>query len=126
MGLSDVQQHVTTSVHQRYATYATTHDISWNNCIGLGVENTSVKMGCRDSIKTSVLEKNPAIFIMGCPRHIVHNTALKAFEEVSCMFMFVLKILYCSAGVILDNSVNMPGMQVIPLPIPILLSDIKI
>ena len=42
------------------------------------------------------------------------------------MFMFVLKILYCSAGVILDNSVNMPGMQVIPLPIPILLSDIKI
>jgi hypothetical protein len=107
----------------------TTHDISWNNCVGLGVDNTSVNMGCRNSIKTRVLEKNPAIYIMGCPCHIVHNTALKAaqaFEEVSRMFMFVLKILYCSAGVIPDNSVEYVRYACISLAIPILLSDIKI
>ena len=71
----------------------TTHYISWDNCLGLGVDNTSVNMGCRNSIKTLVLERNPAIYIMGCPCHIVHNTALKAaqaFEEVNTL-MFVLK-----------------------------------
>jgi hypothetical protein len=67
----------------------TTHSISWNNCIG----NTSVNMGCRNSIKTRVLNMSPAIYIMGCPCHIVHNTALKAataFEEVSVHIMLVL------------------------------------
>ena len=71
----------------------TTHHISWDNCVGLGVDNTSVNMGCRNSVKTRVLERNPAIYIMGCPCHIVHNTALKAaqaFEEVNTL-MFVLK-----------------------------------
>ena len=64
----------------------TKHSISWDNCLGLGVDNTSVNMGCRNSIKTRVLGKNTAIYIMGCPCHIVHNTAVKAvyaFEEIS-------------------------------------------
>ena len=72
---------------------STTHSISWNNCVGLGVDNTSVNMGCRNSIKTRVLNMNPAIYIMGCPCHIVHNIALKAataFEEVSVHIMLVL------------------------------------
>ncbi|CAB4030187.1 methyltransferase 15 [Paramuricea clavata] len=51
----------------------TTHDVSWNNCVGLGVDNTSVNMGCRNSIKTRVLEKNPAIYIMGCPCHTIRH-----------------------------------------------------
>ena len=71
----------------------TAHSISWNNCVGLGVDNTSVNMGCRNSIKTRVLNMSPAIYIMGCPCHIIHNTALKAataFEEVSVHIMLVL------------------------------------
>ena len=62
-----------------------THDISWDNCVGFGLDNTSVNMGCHNSIKSRVLQKNPSIYIMGCPCHIVHNTAGKAgqaFEEV--------------------------------------------
>ena len=30
------------------------HDISWMNCIGIAVDNTSVNVGCRNSIKTRV------------------------------------------------------------------------
>ena len=56
----------------------TKHSISWDNCVGLGVDNTSVNMSCRNSIKTRVLEKNPAIYITGCPCHIVHNTTAKS------------------------------------------------
>jgi hypothetical protein len=69
----------------------TTHGIPWNNCVGFGVDNTSVNMGCRNSIKSRVLDMNPAIYIVGCPCHIVHNTALKAantFEEVSLHMLF--------------------------------------
>ena len=72
----------------------TTHNIPWTNCVGLSVDNTSVNMGCRNSIKTRVLDKNPANYIMGCPCHIVHNTAGKAadaFEEVKFMFKTALK-----------------------------------
>ena len=52
--------------------------VSWDKCIGLGVDNTSVNMGKRNSIRTRVLAKNPSVYIMGCPCHIVHNTAMKA------------------------------------------------
>ena len=62
------------------------HDIPWETCVGLSVDNTSVNLGCRDSIKTRIVQRNPAVYVMGCPCHIVHNTAAKAgvaFEQVS-------------------------------------------
>ena len=61
------------------------HGISWSKCVGIGLDNTSVNMGCRNSIKTRIVQKNPAVYVMGCPCHIVHNAAGKAgtaFEEV--------------------------------------------
>lgn len=33
----------------------TTHSVSWKDCIGLGIGNTSVNMDCRNSMKTWVL-----------------------------------------------------------------------
>ena len=50
----------------------------WMNCVGLSVDNTSVNIGKRHSIKTLVLAENPAIYVMGCLCHIVHNIAGKA------------------------------------------------
>ena len=53
--------------------------------MGIGLDNTSVNMGCRNSVKVRVLEKNSAIYVMGCACHVVHNTASKAalaFEKV--------------------------------------------
>lgn len=58
-------------------------DIPWKNCIGVSVDNTSVNMGRHNSIRSRSLVKNPNIYFMGCPYHIVHNTAHKA-GEVFC------------------------------------------
>ena len=52
--------------------------ISWENCIGISLDNTTVNMSCRNSIKTRVQHANAAIYIMGCPCHIVPNIAGKA------------------------------------------------
>lgn len=54
--------------------------ISWNNCVGVSMDNTSVNMGRRNSIKSRAVVKNPNVYIMGCPCHIVHNCAHKASE----------------------------------------------
>lgn len=55
----------------------------WNLCTSVGVDNTSVNIGSRDSIKTRVLRCNPAIYFNGCPCHILHNAAQKAAESFS-------------------------------------------
>ena len=52
-------------------------DTPWANCISVGVNNTSVNIGRRNSIK---LQRNPNVFFNGCPCHIIHNTAHKAGE----------------------------------------------
>ena len=52
--------------------------ISWQNCVGISLDNTSVNMGCHNSISTKVQSANSSIYIMGCPCHIVHNNAVKA------------------------------------------------
>ena len=65
------------------------HGIPWMNCVGFGLDNTSVNMGCSNSIKTRIVQKNPAVYVMGCQCHIFHNTAGKAgeaFEGVSCFY----------------------------------------
>ena len=45
----------------------TTNSILWNNCVGVGVDNTSVNLGCSNSIKTRIVNENPAAHVMGCP-----------------------------------------------------------
>ena len=60
----------------------------WDFCTSVGVDNTSVNIGTRNSLKTRIVEKNPAIFFNGCPCHIIHNAARKASEAFceSCGF----------------------------------------
>lgn len=54
--------------------------VDWNKCVAFGIDNTSVNIGKRNSIKTRVQQQNPAIYFMGCPCHMVHNTATKGAE----------------------------------------------
>ena len=54
----------------------------WSLCTSVGVDNTSVNIGVRDSLKTRVLSCNPAIYFNGCPCHI-HNATQKAAESFS-------------------------------------------
>uniref|UniRef100_H3B154 DUF4371 domain-containing protein n=1 Tax=Latimeria chalumnae TaxID=7897 RepID=H3B154_LATCH len=50
-----------------------TYSIPWANCVGFGVDNTSVNLGKKNSIMTRVKEK-----FMGCPCHLIHNMACKS------------------------------------------------
>ena len=53
--------------------------INWLHCVAVGVDNTSVNIGARNSIMSRVTKyKNPKCFTMGCPCHIIHNCAKKA------------------------------------------------
>ena len=61
------------------------HDIPWNNCVGMSVVNTSVNLGRHNSIKTRVEEANDTFYLIGCPCHILQNTASyvgKGFEKI--------------------------------------------
>ena len=54
--------------------------INWNNCVSFSVDNTNVHIGRRNSIKTRVHQHNPSVYFVGCPCHMVHNTASKAAD----------------------------------------------
>ncbi|KAL5019174.1 hypothetical protein ScPMuIL_004896 [Solemya velum] len=45
-------------------------EIPWSNCVAFGVDNTSVNLGNRNSIKTRALQKNGSCYFMGCPCHL--------------------------------------------------------
>lgn len=55
----------------------------WKLCTCVGVDNTSVNIGVHNSLKSRVLQRNPAIYFSGCPCHILHNAAQKAAENFS-------------------------------------------
>lgn len=59
------------------------HGISLGNSVSIGVDNTSVNLGRRNSIMTRVTQKNPAVFFNGCPCHNFHNIASKAVDMYS-------------------------------------------
>ena len=63
--------------------------ISWQNCVGIGLDNTSVNMGAHNSIRTRVESSNASIYIMGCPCHIVHNIAIKADDAFAKVLMLM-------------------------------------
>ncbi len=60
----------------------TDNSIPWKNCIAFSVDNTSANLGQFNSIKTRVLERNPHCYFLGCPCHILHNTAGKASAQL--------------------------------------------
>ena len=57
------------------------NNISWSNCVGVSVDNTSVNLGKNNSVMTWVHQKHPAAYFVGCPYHVIHNTCLKASEQ---------------------------------------------
>ena len=82
------------------------HSIPWQNCIALSVDNASVNMGDRNSIKSRVLKENPSVSILGCPCHIVHNNASTAgavYSEVNC-----------SISLVIEEAIEDPALQRVP------------
>ena len=54
------------------------NDITWDKCVSLGVDNTSVNVGRHNSLNVEASKKNEDIILMGWLCHIAHNTASKA------------------------------------------------
>lgn len=61
-------------------------DIPWKNCKGFCVDNTNVNVGRFNSVKSRALNKNE--FFMGCPCHMVHNTATITMTEFGLICKF--------------------------------------
>lgn len=62
--------------------------VPWSNAVSLSVDNTNAMIGIRNSVASRCKEKNPSIFIAGCPCHLAHLVASEAndaFTEVSGM-----------------------------------------
>lgn len=62
--------------------------IDWKNVIAVGLDNTNVNMGCNNSIKTRILDKNPDSFIAGCNCHLSHLAASKGADAFSSVTGF--------------------------------------
>ena len=49
--------------------------IDWCTVISCGLDNTNSNMGCKNSLKSRILDKNSSCFVAGCNCHLVHLTA---------------------------------------------------
>ena len=45
------------------------HNIPWSDCVGFGVDNTSVNVGIRNSIMTHVKQKFPPVISWDVPNY---------------------------------------------------------
>ena len=58
-------------------------DIPWQNVISVGFDDTSASMGICNSVKSSILQKNPDCLIAGCNCHLAHLQLLKLVLHIT-------------------------------------------
>ena len=54
------------------------NNITYDNCVSLAVDNTSLNVGRNNSVIVEARKKNEHIILMGCQCHIAYNAASKA------------------------------------------------
>lgn len=57
--------------------------LPYENCVSLSVDNTSTMVGKNNSVASRFKQKNPEIFISGCPCHLAHIAASHANDAFS-------------------------------------------
>ena len=62
--------------------------IGWENVVAVGLDNTASNMGCNNSIKVRILQKNSKCFIDGCNCHLSHIDASKGVGAYSSVTGF--------------------------------------
>ena len=74
----------------------------WTMCTSVGVDNTSVNIGTRNSLKTRIVQRNSAIYFNGCPCHIVHKLLRKVVLLLPSAVALMQKslLLICTIGLI--------------------------
>ncbi len=73
----------------------TRNKIPWENCLAFGADNASVMLGAKKGVAAFITKKNPSIYVVGCPCHMLHNTAKKAATALPVsMDEFLIDIYY--------------------------------
>ena len=54
---------------------AFTSEISWEQCVSIGLDNINVNLGVKNSIKSRVQQRNKSCFIAGCNCDLAHIAA---------------------------------------------------
>lgn len=57
--------------------------VPWDNVVGLSLDNASVNMGRHNGLYRKFEAKNKCVYTLGCPCHIIHNTANFASRSFS-------------------------------------------
>ena len=50
-------------------------NVSWEQCVSIGLDNTNVNVGVKNSIKSRVQRRNKSCFIVGCNCHLARSVA---------------------------------------------------
>ena len=61
----------------------TDDSMPWLNSVSLSVDNTNAMIGRHNSVASRCIDKNPNIFISGCPCHLAHIAATEANDAFS-------------------------------------------
>ena len=80
----------------------------WMLCTSVGVDNTSVNIGVRDSIKTRVLQQNPAIYFNGC---LAILSIMLHRKQGKLLQMFVDLMLKSMSLIYTTGSINPPSRR---------------
>ena len=63
------------------------HTLSWTNVVAISMDNTSVNFGRRSGILTRLQrELCDHLYGIGCPCHILHNTAKQGYKSIFSCF----------------------------------------
>ena len=85
-------------------------NIPWHNCVGFGVDNTSVNVGKHHSIMTHVHEETSACYFIGCACHPIHNVACHASESLQKVTKFNVEDLCVNVFYWFDKSTRRKGI----------------
>ena len=99
-----------TAIFTKIDSILDSYSIPWANCVGFGVDNTSVNIGIHHSIMTLVKEKNISCYFMGCPCHLVHNVACHASESFQKKSGFDIEDLCVDVYYWFDKSTKRKGI----------------
>lgn len=69
-------------------------DIPWSNCIALGSDNANVMIGHKKGVFAYMKEKQPNLYLSGCPLHLIHIAAKKAADVLPAVDDLLVDVYY--------------------------------